>query len=448
MKAVLRLVWSYFTCTPMARAFTFGGLALMAVAFFILMTRSQSAELLWVAVVGYLLFFLGSWLMPLMFGRLAKSHASRVLPHARLKLLISVFLTVAIVALPPALITPLSYVAGTSGDPAQLLTDERLRNYTLDMAKLMYTMVVLFAGWLYLALWFVTSQRNIGGVVKGLTVVLIMLYAPAREVHELSVSLKWNLQQIAVIWSVFAIGFLLMPRWKQAMARRSMPRLAFLGRIRRQIAGREIDLVLGTSNPGLLIAAQVVPILIASRIGDYSAAVWLFYLTIFSTVSGAIAGQAAERSRALWLRGNWSRAVLFSEVERSFWRHNSLVLGALIALMVAIGSYAGLPFRVLAIGVPLLALGTILSTYLGLMLTRGLRWVEALLGVGVMFGLMAVAVLVASREATAGTVAVVLILEGFLAVLAIVLRSIALRRWTQIDWMLCRPERALPLRNA
>jgi hypothetical protein len=445
MRTVLRLVWSYFTGTPITRAFTFGGVALMLLAFIVLMTRSQSAGLLWMAVVGFLAFYLGSWLMPLMFGRLAQSHAVRVLPHGRAKLLISAFATVAIVALPPSIMTPLAYVAGVNGDPAILVTDGRLRAYTVQLAQLMYTQIVLLAGWLYLAMWFITSQRNIGGLVKGLVVVLIMLYAPAREVQELSVSVAWNLQQIVVIWGVFGTGFLLWPRWKQLAARIPRSRFGLLGRIRRQVTGREIDLVLGTANPWLLIAAQVVPILIASRIGEYSPAVWLFYLTIFSTVAGAIAGQAAERSRALWLRGNWSRTLLYSEVERSFWRHNGVVLGAIIALMVAIGSYAGLPVRLLAVGVPLLALGTILSTYLGLMLTRGLRWPEALLGVGVMLALMAIAVLAASRE---GGLATVLALEGALAVLALGLRSVALRRWTQIDWMLCRPDRALSLRSA
>lgn len=445
MKAVLRLVYSYFMCTRLIRGFTLAGLAGLLAAVAVLSTSSQSSGLLWIGLVGYLLFFLGSSLMPLMFGRLAQSHAIRVLPHGRIKLLVSAFLTVALVALPISLLAPYSFGVGINTSNLHFFHDPRLRAYVLDLMQLMYTWIVIVASWLYLAMWFLTSQRNIVGLVKGLTVVLILLYAPAREVRELAVSVRWNLQQIAVLWGVFAAGFLLFPRWKQWVARLPRSRFAFLRRIRRQISGREIDLVLGTANPWLLIAAQVVPILIASRIGDYSPAVWLFYLTIFSTVSGAIAGQAAERSRALWLRGDWSRDALFSEVERSFWRHNSFVLGAIIALMVAIGSYAGLPVRLLAVGVPLLALGTILSTYLGLMLTRGMRWLEALLGVGVMLALMAVAVLAASRE---DSIVTVVILEFALAVLALVLRSIAHRRWTRIDWMLCRSDRALSLRNA
>ncbi len=88
--------------------------------------------------------------------------------------------------------------------------------------------------------------------------------------------------------------------------------------------------MLGTANPWMLIAALLVPLIIATRFVHSFTQVWLFFLTIFSTVAGAIAGQAAGRSRALWLRGNWTRAALFAQVERSFWRHNSLVLGSLI----------------------------------------------------------------------------------------------------------------------
>jgi len=75
------------------------------------------------------------------------------------------------------------------------------------------------------------------------------------------------------------------------------------------VPGREIDPLLGTANPWLLAVGQFVPIALAARIGFYSAEVWLFYLTIFSTVGGAIAGQAAERSRGIWLCGPGGRAM-------------------------------------------------------------------------------------------------------------------------------------------
>jgi hypothetical protein len=58
--------------------------------------------------------------------------------------------------------------------------------------------------------------------------------------------------------------------------------------------------------------------------------IWLFYLTIFSALSGAITSLAATRSRALWLRAHWTRGELFARVEAAFWRHNSYALGVLL----------------------------------------------------------------------------------------------------------------------
>ncbi len=150
----------------------------------------------------------------------------------------------------------------------------------------------------------------------------------------------------------------------------------------------------------------------------------------------------------LWLRGNWTREELFSQVERSFWRHNSYVMGALIALMVGIGSYSALPVSLLAIGLPLLLLSTVLSTYLGLMVTRGLRLLEGAMGVSVMLALMAVAVIAARADGDKQDLLIVIAVEVVMAIGAIVLRGAARARWQNIDWMLCRPDRALRTRAA
>jgi hypothetical protein len=307
----------------------------------------------------------------------------------------------------------------------------------------------LTTGWLYLALWFITSQRSIAGYMKGLLVILFIMFYPMRQLTEQSMTLKGSLTHIGVVWFVFGAGFLLWPRWQAFTATWRWRRQdGVLTRLQRQVTGREIDLMLGTANPWLLIAAQVVPIVFASTIGFYSSAVWLFYLTIFSTIAGAIACQAAERSRVLWLRGNWTRGELFSQVERSFWHHNSFVMGALIALMVGIGSYSALPVSLLAVGLPLLILSTVLSTYLGLMVTRGLRFAEGALAVIVMLGLMAVAVIAARANGDRQDLLIVAGIELALAIAALVIRSVAKARWEKIDWMLCRPDRALRSRAA
>jgi len=187
------------------------------------------------------------------------------------------------------------------------------------------------------------------------------------------------------------------------------------------------------------------PLILATRFVGEFPAVWLFFLTIFSVVTGALSGQAGERSRALWLRGDWSRASLFAAVERSIWRQNFHVLGALMLFTIGIGVYVHFSATLLMTGVPLLVLGTLLSTYLGLMITRGLRWLEILSGIGVMLMLMFLAVFVAREDVKLVTV---FSLEFGLAGIAIALRFIARRRWTQIDWMMCRPDRALTARGA
>ena len=120
------------------------------------------------------------------------------------------------------------------------------------------------------------------------------------------------------------------------------------------------------------------------------------------------------------------------------------MLGLLLILMVTIGSYAGLSASVLLIGIPLLILGTVLSTYLGLMVTRGLRWLEGTLAVAVMLTLMAIAVL----AARGGEQLLIVALEIVLAGTALALRFAARERWQHLDWALCRPELAPRARGA
>jgi hypothetical protein len=342
-------------------------------------------------------------------------------------------------------LTPFAFVAGMGGSATDLAKYQQLLQDSIALAKLTFTSAFLLAGWMYLALWFVTSQRNFAGFFKGLLVVMLLLFAPAREIRDLSVSLSWNLQQIVIIWTVFGAGFLLWPRILAARARWSTRFSGVSRQITGKISGREFDLMLGTASPWLLIGVLLLPVILATKFVDDIPAVWLFFLTLFSTVVGAITGEAAARSRALWLRGDWMREALFARVEQSFWRHNGYVLGCLLLLMVGIGSYVGLPTTMLAAGLPLLVLGTALSTYLGLMITRGVNWPEIVLGVAVMLTLMAVAVMIAGESVN---LRIVIAIEIALAAGVLLLRRAALQRWKDIDWTRCRPERVLGARAA
>jgi hypothetical protein len=187
-----------------------------------------------------------------------------------------------------------------------------------------------------------------------------------------------------------------------------------------------------------------VPIFAASRVGRSYPAVWLLYLTIASTVAGALSGQSAERSRALWLRTDWTRAELFSVAENSAWRHNGLILGALVMFMLIGGIASDMPRFVLLAGIPIVVLGTVLSTYLGLMVTQGVRFPEVLLGVGVMLALMSLSLMVDSQSRKPMAIATLLLaLTG----LAVFLRNKAWERWSRMDWTECRRERTSTSRS-
>jgi hypothetical protein len=448
MMAVLRLLYTYFTCTPAQRVFSAVGVLLIALTGVMLPVHSTSFLLGVLALAGIASLYVGSSMMPLMFGRLARSHMSKLLPGARIKLLASALLALLLVSVP----LPVLFVGGliaSAGPPHAHPTAAQIAQFNLGVIQTFwssYAVVTLFAAWLYVALWFITSKRNTVGFLQGLIVIAVVLMLPTRHILEPETLMWWDLSQCGATLAAFSVLFLTWPRMriiveKLQLRTASRRRTGKSSRVR----GREIDLMLGTSNPWLLAFGQLVPVLLAARIGFYSAAVWLFYLTIFSTVAGAIAGQAAERSRALWLRGDWSTVQLFAQVERSFWRHNNYVLSILLILMVGIGSYAGLPVMLLATGLPLLILGTVLSTYLGLMLTRGLRVTESVLAVAVMLALMAVAILAARNS---NNLVTVLTLELLLALAALVLRYVARSRWARIDWMQCRADRALSGRSA
>jgi hypothetical protein len=446
MKAVARLVWSYFMGTLMNRVFTIGGLVVISFSLYILTTQPKAGDMVSPGIFGIFAFFFGSSLLPVMFGRLSRSHSIGVLPYGRLKLLVSVFVTIIVVSIPAAILAPAVVVASNGARLTEAVRHPEHLTFILELAGLTFTSAMLFTGWLYLAIWFMSNQRNMMGFAKALLVIVVIVFAPARDIRELSVSLAWNLQQIAVVWFVFGAGFLLWPRYNAVLARRSRRRFGGTGSaLTRGVTGREFDLMLGTSNPWRWVAALAVPTVIATRFESDGSAAWLYFLTIFSTVAGAIAGEAAGRSRALWLRGDWSRERLFAQVEQSFWWHNGCVLGVLMLLMVAIGGYVEVSARTLAAGLPLLVLGTVLSTYLGLLVTQGLRWIECALGVLVMGALMVLAWVIAEDDAE---LTAVFMLEAMLAALALVLRFAARRRWTRIDWMLSRPNRALVARGA
>jgi hypothetical protein len=448
MKTVARLMWIYLTPTPLLAAASSIGVVLVLASTIILVNPSLKEAVgdvaLWLPMVGIGGLYVGSALMPLVFGRLARGHAIHTLPFSRIRLLSSFFAVMLLISS----LAPLFWLLGNweLARPAFQTRDPVLLaqywGFLFPVLITIYSSACLLSGWLYLTLWLATSQRNAAGLAKGFIVLLFALYAPIRAMQTLQSSVALNLALVALAWGTFAVSFLWWPRVRVLAGRMSgwlTLRTPELPVGRRAGAGRDVDLYLGTSRPWVLAGALALPMIVAALIGHYSAAFLFFYANIFSAVSGAIAGQAAERSRSLWLRTRWSRIELFGQVERSFWRHNVFVLAMVTALILFVGMQLKLSPMLLAVGIVLVVLGTTLSTYLGLMLTSGIHWIEATLGVAVMLALMAMAVIVAAGPDSYSNLVAS---ELLLAVVAVVLRFVARSRWAHIDWTQCRPLRA------
>jgi hypothetical protein len=447
MKAVLRLILIYFTGTPLLRGVTALGLLCAAAGagawLYLPPLRGQlgapswssgiaAAAFILLPIAGILCLLFGALLMPTLFARLAASHYAYVLPYGRIKLLASAFGTVTLLALVASAIIIVYYI----GTPMPL---DVVFLRALAVTLLTYTL-------LYVVLWFVGRSRTAIGLLGGAMLVIVTLLLPMRFIAMPTTSLWWPLGGCALLWSLLAAGFVAGSRLKGTLgkARVTLLRVANSGASPEYHGGRELDFLVGTARPWLLALGQLVPIAIMTYLYYLmtesfieAPSVWLFYLTIFSALSGAITSLAATRSRALWLRAHWTRGELFARVEAAFWRHNSYTLGVLLIVLVAIGTYLGLSTQLLGFGLPLLLLGSAVSTYLGLMMTRGIGWLESVLAVGTMLLLMSTAVYAADPIAAVVTV---IALEALLGALALLFRSLAQRRWNNLDWMLCRPE--------
>jgi hypothetical protein len=444
MRAALRLIWTFFAGTPLLRAVTACGVVAAAAGSLALLylpplvggqglpsrlSVAQEGFVMLLPVAGILSIAFGAALMPTMAARLATSHYLCVLPHARIRLLGSVFGTVVLVAVLASATGSVYYFR--TAVPVDLVFQ---RAFTVSL--LSYTI-------LYGVLWLMGRSASAVGKLVGTAALIATMALPLRFITIPSTSLVGPWIACVLLWAALATAFLLAPQLKSALG---CAKHALAQRFGSSYnGGGEIDFLIGTANPWLLAVGQIAPILIAAYyVGGYQPLAaeappnpWLFFMTILSVLCGATASLAATRSRALWLRTQCTRAELFARVERAFWRYNSYALGTLLVMLVVVGKYLALPTSTIAFGLGLLALATALSTYLGLTITSTIGWIQAGAAALTMLGLMTVAIY-ASSPAT--SVTTIIALELALAVLAVIFRQLARRRWNGLDWMLCRPE--------
>lgn len=439
MKAIARLIYTYYTGTVLLRLITLTGLVAgiggAALNLFLPPLTGGSGNpsrfslavetvVFLLPVAGALCFLFGASLLPAMFARLAASHHLYVLPYGRAKLLASAFATVALSALFVTGIIMLYYY------------DTPL---ALDLVfQRAFAVSFVTTSFLYVVVW-LTGRSGSIGLLVGSLVTVAALIIPLRFIMLPSRSLAGPWVTAALLWAGFAAIFLFAPRLKTPLGRLRHALAGLTGSSYRG-GGGEIDFLIGTARPWTLAAGQMVPIAVATSLMSATAVltpIWLFFLTIVSVTSGAVATLAATRSRALWLRARWTRAELFARVEGSFWRYNCYVLGVLLLLLVGLGDTLGAPTRVLAFGMGLLALGSALGTYIGLIVTARIGWGDAALAATAMLSLMAAAIYISWPTTPTATIVAV---EAGLVALTFIVRELARHRWGRLDWMLCRPE--------
>jgi hypothetical protein len=436
MKAVARLVYTYFAATPLMRGLAIAGLILMTSGtvgylyfpIWTLGSGNYTKTPLWLQTVilsgvplGLMLLFSSTTLLPRIVERFALGRLICVLPGARRGLLVSVAVTAGGIALlTAAAVTVAFYYFPIPLKPAHVFA----RTFITAFADISLLLA---------ALWVVAKTRGIWLVVGWVLIVLGMTSGLALVGRPSGVSALVAVGALA--WIAFAAVLMTGAELRHRLAR---PRAA-LKRLLAHVVpspayaeGSELEWLLGTSRPWVVALGQALPIAVAAA-AVRQHVVWLFNLALLSGISGAITSMAAGRSRALWLRYGWTREELFRRVEAGYWRYNAHSLGVLLLLFVAIGSYLELATPVLALGLALLALGSIVSAYLGLTMTRGLRAGETVAGIATMGLMLFAAVAVADANVTRAVT-----LEIALAALAVAYRAIAMARWKALDWMLCR----------
>jgi hypothetical protein len=441
MKSIARLVYMYFTSSPQSRWLSgvgATGLVAMGIAIVVLPHALDAWGML-VVVISWGLLFLGSTFMPLILGNLIQSRHAGLLPGGRQAIYWSALITVVILSFPIPFLSvfALMRIYPSPTDISTLAFIGGLWSY--------FGPSFFMTSWFYVAIAFIVRSRSLASVVLGMLMLLLVVFLPMKRIMTGDAALLMTLLACIFTWLLFAAVVFGLPRLRQtAFATRMHQKWKSFSAVPRVRSGREVDIMLGIATPWALALPIVVPALLSTTLGKYSISAWLLMMTIFSTVTGAIAAYAAGRSRAIWLRTRWSREQLFEQVERRFWRHNGVTLAALVAVPAVLVLLGQLRVGFLVAGLPLILLGMTLSTYLGLMQTQSLRLRDAALGGGVMLALMLLAVIAAED----GNPPLVYQVEFALAALALALRFVARGRWTGLDWRLCRAtERATAARS-
>ncbi|HTE39455.1 MAG TPA: hypothetical protein VK629_01415, partial [Steroidobacteraceae bacterium] len=325
MMTIVRLCWTYFTATTWCRWLSTIGLIVVMGGVLFPAAVAQSLYLPAVCFAGAATFFLGSSMMPVLFGRMAASHQLAFLPFGRLKLIASALLTTSLVVIPVPVMGMLISIEPFSKYALQtkLTPDMTFRNFLATHFFMQMCLVAfLWTTWMYFVLWSLTTSRNALGMLRTLLILIALIAIPPRYV---AINNQTPLATVAVLivlsWTLFIAYFLLLPRLRRSRLHAIYQSIRERWR-GQEVSSKEMPLLLGISSPWILALAVSICIVLDSLFVPLRGP-WLFFLVILALVSGAIAGKTAARSRALWLRLPHTRAELFDRVERLLWQHSA-----------------------------------------------------------------------------------------------------------------------------
>jgi hypothetical protein len=384
-------------------------------------TSIALSAILWLLpVVGVLTLFFACALMPAIFGHLARGRQLDMLPYGRLRLLTSALCTLCFVAAIFGLVTQALFLAFP--EPPEFVFVKG------------FAIALLTFSPMYLLVWFVGRVKGAIGSLSGAMLIIPSLALPFHFIQIPQPPMSFPVMVGALIGLVGASVFLSVPLWRHwRLFARLTPERASHSSRRGYSPGNELALITGTARPWVLGIGLTVPVAVATLFIT-APSIWLCYFMLCSVISGGISSFSVSRSRALWLRGPWTRNKLLSEIEGLHWRQNSYCLSSLIILLVAIGSYLEFPTGLLAAGIPLLFLGCATGTYLGLMMTRSVGWLDASYAAATMIVLLVVAL-----RATDLPLPMLAFIYVGLGCVALAYRALAQKRWALLDWIECHP---------
>jgi hypothetical protein len=162
------------------------------------------------------------------------------------------------------------------------------------------------------------------------------------------------------------------------------------------------------------------------------------FLFLIAMLQGTIGFMIVRRARQMWLRAGLGRSALFRLVERIGLPTSLLTFGAGAAILVPLTAMLGQPEQAplaLLFAAALLMLATGVF-YFGLSLTRGWNGADVMIGAGIFF--LFIAVSNAIKLGRDPSIAALWIGTGVFALMTLLMRWRAMRRWRALDWRIAR----------